>query len=374
MNDSSWFHTNPKKALCVTVLVLFIACDLLTGVFFISVPEGESHAYYHHTLKRNYRGKPLWGGKPYPLYTNSLGFKDSETRNVAVRDTRRRIVVIGDSFTEGIGYPYQKTFVGLVAAECGPSVDILNAGVKSYSPRLYYLKMKYLLEKTGLRCNELYVFLDVSDVQDEIVYESFAPVLPETQRIGLFTRTDSFLNPVSFTYNRLAGKALRGLYAYLFAGGSGSPSGSGEREAAAGAVDMTAFHQNYYEERPRWTSDGDVYNAWGRRGLALAENNMKRLVALCARNGIRVTIAVYPWPFHIRNAELHSLQVRFWQAFAHTYSTGFMNYFPDFIDGRDPDRVIGTCFIPGDVHWSEEGHRIIADRLYRRISGSWSSF
>jgi hypothetical protein len=50
------------------------------------------------------------------VFTDSLGFKDASRR--AVPD-RRRILFIGDSFTEGVGLPYEQTFVGLFArARC----------------------------------------------------------------------------------------------------------------------------------------------------------------------------------------------------------------------------------------------------------------
>jgi hypothetical protein len=77
---------------------------------------------------------------------------------------------VGDSFTEGVGVPYEETFVGLGSAF--PNLDVLNAGVSDYGPSVYYLKTKYLLD-LGLQVNEIIVYVDISDVADEAVSYRF---------------------------------------------------------------------------------------------------------------------------------------------------------------------------------------------------------
>jgi hypothetical protein len=103
------------------------------------------------------------------LITNSLGFKDGSVRDVPLQTTGRRILLIGDSFTEGIGMPFEDSFAGLLdhaGKERPEKIKFLNADVASYSPSIYYKKIKYLLEK-GLRFDEVVLFSDTSDVTDE---------------------------------------------------------------------------------------------------------------------------------------------------------------------------------------------------------------
>ncbi|HEX3495974.1 MAG TPA: SGNH/GDSL hydrolase family protein, partial [Methylocella sp.] len=71
---------------------------------------------YHHTLRPKFDGFDKWGTKFFPVLTNSLGFRDASTRDVPLMADRKRIVFIGDSFTEGLGVTYQETFVGKFAA------------------------------------------------------------------------------------------------------------------------------------------------------------------------------------------------------------------------------------------------------------------
>lgn len=362
MSETNWFEENPRKVLASVVLFVFLACDVLLSLLFTPTLEGVRHAYYHHDLKKNYHGVHPWGGTTYAIHTNSLGFRDIDNRRVALSSDEHRILILGDSFVEGVGSPYEKTFVSRVAARLGPSIEVLNAGVRSYSPKLYYLKTKYLIEQVGLDFDELVVFIDISDIQDEIVYESFAPARPREGYKRFLVRLDSGLKSISYTYNSLVRGVLKNLSRRLFSGASLAGDGkSGTR--------VDEFYENYYEQRSQWTSNPEVYAAWGESGLALARENMEKLVALSSQRGIEVTIAVYPWPAQIESGESDSIQARFWRQVAADLGAGFIDYFPDFIDGRDPDSVIDEYFIAGDVHWTQKGHEIIAQGLLSEISG-----
>jgi hypothetical protein len=116
-------------------------------------------------------------------------------------------------------------------------------------------------------------------------------------------------------------------------------------------------------ERSRWTFDDNVFEKWGRAGVALAVSNMAQLVDLCKRCRIALTIAVYPWPDQILRHDLESRQVSVWRTFAAEHGVGFINYFPDFIGDGDAVATVRARFIKGDSHWNTAGHRVIADRL-----------
>ena len=54
-------------------------------------------------------------------------------------------------------------------------VEVLNAGAVACGPPLYELRLRDLLLREGLRVDEFYVFIDISDVLDELFYEGFRP-------------------------------------------------------------------------------------------------------------------------------------------------------------------------------------------------------
>src|SRR5205814_553815 len=143
----------------------------------------------------------------------------------------------------------EASFVGRVDAALSPrGVEVLNAGVISYCPIIYFRKDKHLLEDVGLRFDALVVYIDIGDIEDEVTYKLDA---------------DGNVRP------RPARRVQE--------------QGRGARQAS--------FWR-------RWTADN------------------------CA---------------------------------------GFIDCFPRFIDGAPSRQVLDRYFIPGDVHWNEEGHRLIAD-------------
>ncbi|MDH4161427.1 MAG: hypothetical protein OEW15_01895 [Nitrospirota bacterium] len=177
MDVTTWIRRNPKKSLVISLALFFIGLDFTLEKIYFPVDLNTRsarihHVFYHHGLKENCHSEGWWGHVYYIIETNSLGFKDRRVRDVPLRTAGRRIVFMGDSFTEGLGIPEDKTFVGLVEDLFGGrGYDILNAGVVSSSPIVYYNKTKYYVEKKGLQINDLFVFLDISDVHDEYIYQ-----------------------------------------------------------------------------------------------------------------------------------------------------------------------------------------------------------
>ncbi len=348
--SSSWFERNPKKTIFCVVVITLVLVDLLAGLLFLPEITGTYHPYYHHDLKNNQKNPRTCKGRDFYVYTNSLGFKDSSRNKISLKPDRYRVLFIGDSFTEGTGYPYEKTFVGFVDRETDKGrIEILNAGVMSYSPKLYYLKTKYLLEKTKLEFNELYVFVDLTDIYDEIDYESFDP----PQR-AIFKQLDIFLKNRLFIYNRLRNHFFKLSYWNKF--------------FQIVPPDQIFNSDMIGEERALWTYDEKAFQKWGKKGLLLSEQYMEKLFLLCKKYGIKMTVAVYPHPAHIKRRDLDSVQVRFWKKFTEKHGINFLNYFPDFINETDPDEVVAKYFISGDIHWNEEGHKVIAEKLIERIN------
>ena len=119
--------------------------------------------FYHHTLKPNTIAKSVWGSFNYTTCTDKFGFRISCQKNENKKN-KKKIIIIGDSFTEGIGLNYRETFVGMFNKYS--EYEIINMGVTSYSPIIYWNKVKHFLNK-GLEADHVIVFIDVSDIDDE---------------------------------------------------------------------------------------------------------------------------------------------------------------------------------------------------------------
>ena len=75
--------------------------------------------------------------------------------------------MLGDSFTEGMD-AWADSYVGQIAAKY-PQYDFINGGTESYAPSNYYNVARQLLDR-GLKFDDVVVFIDLSDAQDEAAF------------------------------------------------------------------------------------------------------------------------------------------------------------------------------------------------------------
>lgn len=330
----------------VIPVFVFLIIDFSLGILILQRESIRiSHPYFHHSLKPNYEYYAKWGDLEYNLVTNSLGFKDGTKRNIGQKSNlKERIVIIGDSFTEGLGFEHQRTFSGIIQDHLKDSVEVLNAGLTSYSPKLYYLKVSYLLNK-GFHFEKLLVMLDMSDIQDEVLYQSFYP----ENNYGFIKKSDIFLQNYSFSYNKVFRRLLKRIY----------------------MKDNTSNPENILEtridDRAAWTYNENIFKLWGEKGLGLAKENIMKLKDICDKNSIKLYIAVYPWPETLKNDSVNSKHVKIWEDFCASNYIDFINLFPYFFSAGVQEDVIVKYYIQGDDHWNAEGHEFVAEKIIDRL-------
>lgn len=358
----SWFERNPKKTLIFVVVLCAALLDMIAGYLLIPTDYNRyrrPHDYYHHTLQANADDVAEWGGVEYSFITNSLGFRDAQNRQVELSSRARRVVLIGDSFIEGKGVTYDKTVAGFMSQALEDSgVEILNAGVDSYSPRLYYLKIKHLLERVKLRFDELIVFIDISDIQNDIVYDFFTP------------REESRIRQLVYSLSKFFERNSYFFFSVHFYLEERSGSGNlfyGERLNTEGVDPAIVEMTKVREPLAGWTYDQELFELYGYEGLELAKKNMDQLIQLCERYSIPVSIVVYPWPVQIFQRDFTSMQVVAWREFSSERGLPFVNLFPDFINTVPAEDIYRKYFITNDVHWNELGNKLVSDRVVEEL-------
>jgi hypothetical protein len=360
----------PKRVLMNTAMVVYcVALFLVFDFVWSSFTQGQEQAraariynpVYDHGFAANFDGFDVWGEARYRLITDSLGFKDASTREVPLKSAARRILLIGDSFTEGIGQPFENTFAGLLAeagAKQPARVEFLNAGVASYSPTIYYAKIKYLLEK-GLKFDEVVLLSDSSDVEDEASsyfcidedpkYRKYCNSPPGSVPTPAIKR-DFFIDHFAVT-NRVRVIIKRWLQTRL----------GNKRQAI-----------NDDHNRIGWTSaspDPARYRPLGvDGGIARSIENMTKLSDLLASRNIPLTIVVYPWAQQIAQNDRDSKQVRLWRDFCPGHCKAFIDLFPPLFAAADADRDwYEHLYIVGDDHFSAQGNRMMFEELQKRL-------
>jgi len=320
---------------------------------------------YHHGLAPNLEINEAWGMRRYAYATNSLGFKDSAPRTVSLRSDKRRMLFLGDSFTEGKGFPFEQTFVGLIAREMERrGVEVLNGGVDSYAPAIYLRKTRHLIEETGLKLETVVVFLDVSDIYDqavrygyddrgELIIEAPEEPSPPVAAYRYLRDRSATVRMVSLAFDHLV---FFGRYAKrrveIAITEDKAPWKVTPLDIWAHAVTDLKFSA--------WTYDDRRWHSFGERGRGRAKAEMDKLAELLKRHGTRMVLAVYPWPdqlFHDPEAPRHR---SYWRQWAEARAIPFVDLFPAFTEG-DPKQTLEDLFIHNDFHWNADGHRRITE-------------
>lgn len=314
----------------------------------------RSEIYHHGFRPRVSVDDERWGPLVASYRIDSLGFRDREVREVPLTSSAWRVVLIGDSFTEGIGVPYEDTFAGIAAAALAPrGIEVMNAGVASFSPILYLRRVEDLVESVGLRFDHLVVFIDIGDIQDEVTYgfDGRGNVVSKEAR-RLREERANRVHGRPFFLRSLAVRRFLDRHTILLA-----------RLYAAADAALTRGPRR----AALWTVDARAFEEYGREGLETARTHMDALQGFLARHGIGLTVAVYPWPDHVLLGDRSSKQAAYWGAWAAARHVGFIDYFPRFVGVGDAKETIRRDFIPGDIHWNEAGHRVVAGVLIEHL-------
>jgi lysophospholipase L1-like esterase len=396
---NSIFERNPKITILFVITIAVLILDVaLTNTFSLytaikndepntltSQPIlGVKHEVYHHDLIKSgmieIKHSRLYDRK-IKLHTNSLGFKDKSSRTISLlpsKKFKKRIVFIGDSFTEGVGLVYEDTFVGIVDKELNnKSIEVLNAGVSSYSPIIYWRKTKYLIEEVGLKFDELAVFVDISDFDDEKYQYRLSKrghVIDLTDQGKLFLRA---VDEYGGGYTELIKIFIKNQTTLLYH----------ITNTLHDFINRDTTSNFLWDEVKKRTEMGGWYKAlvyFGRRATWVFERNnpdheytnqkmikyMDKLLRLTRDNNIKLTIAVYPWPFQVWYEDLNSVHVKTWEEWSRRNNVNFINYFPDFISkgltNKKKLELMKKYYIPVDVHFNKQGNKVIAKKFLEK--------
>src|SRR3984893_8818054 len=216
------FFRRPLFINAAVFVIMFASLDVGVAVIVVEHEPHSPNIYYHHGLKPNLSMMTRWGRAKYQLFTDDLGLRDQTRRHVPREDGHRRILFLGDSFVEGLGVPYEKTFVGIVGdriRQMGGEAEVFNGGCLSHSPRLYLLHLQDLVDRLGMHFDDVVVFIDTSDAGDELVYEDFTPgrvtALLVMRKLLYFFREHSLLGYDIYRHPRLVRSSLAAIASWI---------------------------------------------------------------------------------------------------------------------------------------------------------------
>jgi lysophospholipase L1-like esterase len=277
-----------------------------------------------------------------------------------------RIVMLGDSFTGGRGVRDEETFSALLerslneaaAAGAGRTVEVVNAGVNSYSPILSFLQLARQLPP--LDPDLVVLNFDMSDLVQEALYRASAAYGADGEPLGV-DGSVAFEGPFTSRVRRFIRRHLyftRLIVIRLEPPTTGPEPGTLEYwiSRADPALLQHTLASDAVDRTGQWR---DVFDS------------ILRIKAYCDE------VTTYPWGHQVGEEEwargreaflpeeltLSDASVRTLEDFSAANGIEFLDTFPAFRADRAGERL----YYDFDMHWTAAGHRIMARELDRRV-------
>lgn len=326
------------------------------------------HSYYHHTLAPNIDySKTGWGPKTYRLCTDEWGLK----YKCATKSKKTyQLGIIGDSFVEGLGVGYEETFVGIINLKTTP--EIANLGVSSYSPKIYYSKLKYFIEK-GFKFNHVIIYIDISDLIDDMNSYKLYPS-GKVRDKGFGKRIEWKINTFFPIFDQLIFRIAKS-NRYRTGETVFSPIKIYTDPKQIGDNDLKIVYDKKINLRSAWTYSKENkikgYDYGIDQGIEEQLRTMDMIYDYLADRKIKLSVAVYPWPQTILYDVPYNKHVKIWEQFCKSRCANFINHYPIFMRNGDDEQkkkeIIKKYYQLGDVHFNAEGHKVIAEDFLRKF-------
>jgi len=324
----------------------------------------------HHAFRPGCTAIEHWGGNSYEVFTNSLGLRDERIREVPLVDTRPRILMLGDSFTQGLGATWRDTFVGKIASRF-PQYEFLNGGLDSYSPS-NYLNVARIVLAAGVELDEVIVFIDISDTQDEAAYyrdiDAFGAVTgPERKQMvtnwysDLRFRISRHLLLTNYIFEYFELSLVRRGYYHL----------TTELNGDIFDMERSAWTYRKVSETEPLVAGYAPLGVEG--GIAREEAKMTLLWQELAKRHIPISVVVYPWPAQVVHDTADSRQVTIWRSWCESKCMRFVSLFPVFLAAKgqcppsSPGCWYASSYIFGDVHYNVAGNARVAEAVIQSL-------
>ena len=372
----------------VIVLSIYLSLDI---IFFYFLPidlksklyNNRAHRiksfYYHHDLRPMASFYDHWGYEKYQIFTNNLGFKDKNNRKINFKN--RNLLFIGDSFTEGVGIKYEDTFVGLIESklkEKNDNIEILNAGVQSYSTSIYLSKIHYLLNIKKLPITDIVVVVSGGDIFDDAykyldVDENF--ILNHVDHKNkIVINLINFFKSNTLIYQVISRitppKVIPGLIKSLFIKKTSLNYNEKENELLKISNDEISKMSFLYLQDYNYLFSKDEFDKWGKNAIDKSINNLKELSKIVEKKNINLNIFYLYEPAIILREPDIAVLTYIKDSFK-SLETNSVSFFElnDYFNGyKDKYEAYKNLFFINDIHLNKKGNKLVFEEILKKIN------
>lgn len=299
-------------------------CLISLFISLVGVESIARYQVYQQTKMRPplYAADPVLGFrlKPNHFDISSQGLREDKIYSYQKPANTFRILMLGDSFTEGDEIPREKTFSKLLEARLNTQTDsrtyeVINAGVRGGSPLQYYLWLK----TEGLKFNPDLIILNFylgNDITDALMFNI------ASDAAGLVTNLtlkDTYIDDQGYLRRSQAHFSL---------------------------CELSAFCRLYLRPKPK-ISD------WNSPAWQITKAHLLAINQLAQTHQAQFTLTLIPEALLI-DTPIHQILIDF----AQTSNIKFIDFFPK-INQADYDSF--------DRHWNLTGHQLAAQILYEYL-------
>ena len=320
-----------------------------------------------------------WGYERYKIYTNNLGFKDTSNRTIEFKN--KNILFIGDSFTEGVGLKYEDTYVGLVEKylkKDNEDIEVLNAGVQTYSTSIYLAKIYHLTERKKLPITDIVVMISGGDIFDD--YSKYLDLNDDFILNHIDQKNIYLINMINFfksntlTYQLITRitppKVIPGLIKSFFNKKELENNYNEKEKKLFLITDNEIDKMNFLNRKDyAYLYSSKEFNDWGKDAIDQSLVNLRKIAEISEEKNINLNIFYLYEPVlllkepnkkqfnylidGLNELENKKVKVNFIKDMYEKYDNGYDAY--------------RNLFFINDLHWNKKGNIQVAKEIISKI-------
>ena len=329
----------------------------------VKLYRGDARTGWYE-LNGGFDGEDRYGKLTFRVHTDQNGFRSDPRAGAkaAPKATRPALLLIGDSFTYGVGLNWDDTFAAQLAARYGGPV--LNAGVNSHSPTPHLWRLQRWFQQDSIPAGAIVIMaVDISDVFDEATRWSDGPTTPierttaqpQGRPAGETAKPAAPLfSPQTFQLTHQIYFGLEALVKSFI-----------DDLQVRNNVRSTFIHRPWAELNPAFQPLGV------QGGLMRLQQKVRAAAQLSQAHGHPFYVLIYPWPAQLAYTNRFSWEQAINQACLKPACSGVIDTIPVFADIARRDRQWQRhLYIPGDMHFNATGNRLIAQQIVKALKRS----
>lgn len=328
------------------------------------------HPLLHHAFRPNCQTTETNQDYSMTYKYNSVGLRDKDY-NPSPEPGKFRIIMLGDSFTEGVGVADKDTFSTLIENQI--DTEVINAGVRKYAPLLEYLYLKS--RGPELKPNLVVLNLNATDLIETDKYHQ-SIIRDSNGEIIKVTAPGRHFLPLSlriFLWNnsRLYGYFQERVFPTVYKTYQAVKSGSSQNQTKPIYSDRQ-FNMFSLFVDPAFETEYQKLSSLIFEDLAVTKQ-------LLDRHNIPLLIVIQPTAIDVTPDEWKDLNGSFslplkfpddypidnnyyrdLERYLNHNDIPFINLIDAFRQNSSPENLL---FFPHDGHWNAKGHAVAAKEI-----------